>query len=125
LVVYVELFQLCGFDFVWRKNPMDLSVSQEATIHVKPVDRRGNPSNLPLDAPPAYVASNPLLLNVQPAADGLSALLVPTGETGAVDVTITASYKGTALTPAVEHVNLTAGIPVGFVITEDAPVDQP
>jgi hypothetical protein len=101
----------------------DLPVTDKVTAHAQPVDARGNSTNLPLDAPPSWTAANPLILATAPAADGLSCVLSAI-DIGVTDVTVAASYKGNPLTPAVFTVNITAGIPSGFVITFDAPIPQ-
>ncbi len=102
---------------------MDLSVTQKQLVHVAPVDKAGNTVAVTLDAPPTWVASNPQLLALAPAADGLSCEFTPTGTIGTLNVTVSAAFKGAPLS-GVLSVNLTAGVPTGFVFTFDPPVSQ-
>ncbi len=101
----------------------DLPVTDKVTAHARPVDARGNPVTVTLDAPPTWTPANPLILSVAPAVDGLSCVLTAI-EVGSTDVTVAGAFKGTALTPAVFTVNIAAGTPSGFVISFDAPVAQ-
>ena len=107
--------------------PETLQVTQKVLAHVALVDKFGNTiTGVALDAPPVWVASNPLNLALAPAADGLSCEFTPTGTgAGTVEtVTVSGAFKGVALAPAVLTVDLAAGNPSGFVVTFDAPVAQ-
>lgn len=58
------------------------------TVSVAYVDRRGNPATV--DSVPVWATDHPELLTIDPADDGMSALVAAAGPTGSAQVTVTA-----------------------------------
>lgn len=65
-----------------------LPIDRVVTVSIQPVDAAGNAA--PVDAAPAWSSSNPSLISIAPAADGLSAELCPTGQLGPVQISVSA-----------------------------------
>ena len=65
---------------------MDLVItsSQQFRVDIEPVDKAGNPSTLA--SVPMWSVSDPALLVVEPAADGMSAVVSATGKLGTAQV---------------------------------------
>jgi len=93
-----------------------------ATATLTPVDVAGLPTTLPDGTPPPSWASRDPAVVVTPAADGMSATLAPaTPPVLATGVIITASTTlpdGTAISGSGNPIDVVAGGPTGFQITE-------
>ena len=68
--------------------------SQQFRVEIQPVDKAGNPGTLA--TVPVWSASDPTLLTVAPAADGMSAVVSATGKLGAAQVDVTAEGDPTS-----------------------------
>ncbi len=95
---------------------------KKVTLSIQPVDARGNPAKI--DGVPAWSSSDPAVLEVTPAADGLSAVAVPVGPLGVVQVNVQADadlgegveeisdvIKLTVVGAAAKNLGLTVGTP--------------
>src|SRR6266478_125156 len=67
---------------------LQLTDTQKCTLSIAPVDAKGNPA--PVDGAPSWSVSDPALLDVAPAADGLSAVVTAKGPLGAGQVNVQA-----------------------------------
>ena len=61
--------------------------SQQFRVEIQPVDRAGNPGTLTSE--PVWSASDPTILTVTTAADGMSAVVSATGKLGTAQVNVT------------------------------------
>ncbi len=61
---------------------------QKATLSIAPVDAKGNPA--PVDGAPSWSVSDPTLLDIAPADDGLSAVVTARGPLGSGQVNVQA-----------------------------------
>lgn len=73
---------------------MDLKVDGQYQVAVSEQDKFGNLEQVPFDAAPAYSVSDASMMSLQPAADGLSCLLIPSGKVGPVKVQFLGSIGG-------------------------------
>ena len=96
---------------------MDLKVSQEVPVSIVAEDRFGNPTGA-CDAPPSWSVSDPSLGAATVAADGMSAVFIPSGKIGACQLQVSGIAQGHSIAGALD-LNLLAG-----VIQPGAPVDQ-
>lgn len=80
-------FQIRGF------FPMSLvlSVTQRVALAIQPVDAHGNPA--PVDGAPVWEVSDPSIVSLGVAEDGLSAFVRATGAPGHVQVRVTADAR--------------------------------
>src|SRR4051794_31467381 len=67
---------------------LTITDTQTDTLTLAPKDRRGNPASL--DGTPTWTSSDPGVLTVTPAADGMSAEISAVGPLGSATVTVTA-----------------------------------
>ena len=107
--------------------PMSLIMTdtQKFAASVSFVDAKGNPAQV--EGVPAWNASDPSILTVTPAADGLSAEVVAVGPLGTSQVSVTADADlGEGVTPIVGvlDVQVVAGQAVAVSISTSAPVEQ-
>ncbi|MBK7542797.1 MAG: hypothetical protein IPI57_13705 [Candidatus Competibacteraceae bacterium] len=70
---------------------LTLQVTQQFPIEIQPVDARGNPAAV--DGAPAWSVSDETLLTVDPADDGLSAVVSAVGPVGSAQVTVRADAR--------------------------------
>jgi len=68
--------------------------SQQFGVEIQPVDKAGNPGTLA--TVPVWSASDPTILTVAPAADGMSAVVSAAGKLGAAQVHVTAEDDPTS-----------------------------
>ena len=61
--------------------------SQQFSVEIQPVDKFGNPGTLA--SVPVWAASDPTILTVVPAADGMSAVVSAAGKLGVAQVKVT------------------------------------
>jgi hypothetical protein len=66
---------------------LQLTDVQEVDLSIGPKDREGNPAQL--DGVPTWVSSDPSIVTVTAAADGLSAVAATVGPLGTATVTVT------------------------------------
>jgi len=81
--------------------------SQQFRVEIQPVDRAGNPGTLTSE--PVWSASDPTILTVVPAADGMSAVVSAMGKLGAAQVNVTADGDPT---PGVNTITGTVDVQV-------------
>ena len=81
--------------------------SQQFKVEIQPVDRAGNPGTLA--SGPVWSASDPTILMVVPAADGMSAVVSAMGKLGAARVNVTAEGDPT---PGVNTITGTVDVQV-------------
>lgn len=99
---------------------MDLVItaSQQFRVDIEPVDKAGNPSTLA--HVPVWSVSDPAILAVEPAADGMSAVVSATGKLGTAQVSVTAGGNPTSeantITGTVD-VQVVAGKAVSLCLT--------
>jgi hypothetical protein len=65
-----------------------LTSVQQADLFIRPEDKKGNPA--PVDGVPEWSVSDPTVLDLLTAADGLSALVVAKGPAGTAQVNVSA-----------------------------------
>lgn len=102
-----------------------ITVVQQVPVTAQPVDAKGNPTQTTFPTPPAWSVSDPTILSVSPAADGLSAVVTAVGKIGTATVTVSGTPTGaTAPITGSATVDVTAAAPVAFTLTFGTAVDQ-
>jgi len=81
--------------------------SQQFKVEIQPVDKAGNPGTLASVA--MWSTSDPTILTVAPAADGMSAVVSAMGKLGTAQVTVTAEGDPT---PGVNTITGTVAVQV-------------
>jgi hypothetical protein len=81
--------------------------SQQFKVDIQPVDKAGNPGTLA--SVPVWSVSDPTIVTVAPAADGLSAVVTATGKLGTAEVHVTAEGDPT---PGVDTITGTLAVQV-------------
>ena len=92
----------------------------QATATLTPIDAVGNATTLPDGtAPPSWTSSDPAVV-VSAAADGLSAILTPSGTlaTGVVITATTTLASGAVITGSGAPIDVVASGPTSFAIQE-------
>lgn len=103
-----------------------MSNSQFTTLHVKFVDKKGQPA--PVDGPPQWSTDNSDVLALALATDGMSCTISSIGPIGAATVTLQADADlGAGVTPIIGtlDVTITGGTAVSVTIDADPPTEQP
>jgi hypothetical protein len=103
-----------------------LTDSQQVLLSVAFTDKKGNPA--PVDGAPTWLVDNPNVLALQPAADGMSCLVLAVGPLGSARVSLTADADmgaGTVDVAGVFDVDVIAGAASVAVISAGAPSEQP
>lgn len=98
--------------------------TQKVSLAIKPVNKKGNPA--PLDGVPQWSSSDPNVIAVTPAADGLSCV-ASAGATGTATVSVTADADlGAGVTPLAGTVDFDVkpGPAVSLGITTGTPEEQ-
>ena len=108
-------------------SPMSLilSVVQQVTLSIAPVDVKGNPA--PIDGAPAWSVIDPTIATLAVAPDGLSAELIA-ATVGHVQVTVSADARlgpDVSTITGVLEVDVVAAEAVSLGITAGEPVNQP
>ena len=102
-----------------------LSVVQQVTLSIAPVDVKGNPA--PIDGAPAWSVIDPTIATLAVAPDGLSAELIA-ATVGHVQVTVSADARlgpDVSTITGVLEVDVVAAEAVSLGITAGEPVNQP
>ncbi len=101
-------------------NKMQMTDVQQSVAHIAAVDAEGNPATL--DSVPAWVSSDPSIVIVAAAPDGMSAVVSsPTpGPLGSAVVTVTAKIGGIDVS-ATLAVDIIASTATAINIATDAP----
>jgi hypothetical protein len=104
-----------------------MKATQEVTAGpVAAVDAQGNPALL--DGPPIWTSSDETILTVEPAADGLNALIKAAGAVGAAQIRVDGDADtgaGVETLTAILEFEILAGKAVGLSVAVGTPVDQP
>lgn len=124
LAMGATLFAAITFEAIRAVGPQEeilvmsfvLSDSQQTTVAVAFKDKRGNVTKA--DGIPAWTVSDPALLAVTPAADGLTAAVAAVGPVGAGSVTAKLGGVSASL-----DVQVVAGPPASAVVTAGDPVE--
>ncbi len=96
-----------------------LTDSQQVKFAIAFQDKRGNPATAP-GGKPVWSASDPTVLSVVPADDGLSAVVSAVGPLGNAQVQVQAGMlTGTAA------ITIVAGDAATIALTAEAPTDEP
>jgi hypothetical protein len=108
------------FPGVKKMATLVLTDEQKCSLAIAAVDAAGNPAVLA--AVPVWASSNPTVLSVVAAADGMSAEITAAGPLGASQVSVSADPGGGAapITGTLD-VTVTASAAVAFTITPGAP----
>lgn len=106
-----------------KDDKMNLKINQNLPLSVKFEDAQGNAASV--DGAPAWSVTDASLATLQPSADGLSCLVVPTGPTGSLTVqcaadvdlgsgvtTILGSLDLVLVSAEATQVDISAGTPV-------------
>lgn len=102
-----------------------LSDSQKFDATVGFVDKKGQPAKV--DGVPSWTVSDPTILSVEPAADGMSATVKAIGPLGTSQVSVTADAdlgEGVRNVVGTLDVEVVAGEAVAANINAGAPVEQ-
>ena len=81
--------------------------TQQFEVQIQPMDKVGNPGTLARG--PVWSASDPTILSVVPAADGMSAVVSAVGKMGVAQVNVTAAGDST---PGVNTITGTVDVQV-------------
>lgn len=102
-----------------------LTVTQQSTLSIQPVDLRGNPARV--DGVPAWTVSSPDVLALTVEADGLSALIRATGLVGTAQLNVSADAdlgEGVVTITGTLDVEVQSAQAVGIVINAGPPTEQ-
>lgn len=103
-----------------------LTDSQQTTLSVKFVDKKGNPAAV--DGVPEWSTDNTDVLSLTPAADGMACLASSLGPLGVANVTLKADADlGAGSTPIIGtlEIDVTGGTATTVSIDASTPVEQP
>lgn len=115
-------------------SDMNLKDNNQLPISISPADEFGNPTQSAFDAAPTWSVDDVSIATVSPAADGLSAVVTPTGKLGSCNVQALGLVGGNQIQGTLEldiiagdvaEVTLTPGSPVAFVPATPAPTAPP
>lgn len=101
--------------------PTIMTDSQQIPYTLEFDDKKGNPTAAPPGVVPAWTVSDPTILAVNPAADGLSAVVTALGVTGTAQVQAT----GGLLSPVFDTIQVIPGAAVGLGLKPGVPTEQP
>ncbi len=99
--------------------------SQQCDLAIKPIDRKGKPAQV--DGVPVWASSDVTIATVEPAADGLSALVKAADNLGPVQISVTADADlGTGIEniTGVLDIEVAAGKAVSLAIIAGTPAEQ-
>lgn len=99
-----------------------LTDSQQVALAVTATDKRGNPTGQ-FDQSPSWSVSDPNILAVAPAVDGMSAVVSAAGPLGAAQVNVTALVNGNTIAGTLD-VEVHAGEAVNISLVAGAPSEQ-
>lgn len=103
-----------------------ITSSQQVTISVKFVDKKGNPA--PVDGVPQWSTDNTDVFTLTPAADGMSCVCAAVGAIGDGKITLNADADlGAGVTPIIGTVDgsVTAGQATTVNLDVSTPSEQP
>lgn len=104
---------------------LKITDSQNVTLTIKPVDKKGNPA--PVDGVPVWATSDDTKATVAPAVDGLSAVVSAVGPLGAVQISVSADADlgtGVKSITGLLDIEVIAGEAAALAIEAGAPVEQ-
>lgn len=105
---------------------LNLTDTQQATLSIQPVDKKGNPA--PVDGVPVWASSNTEVLTVEPAADGMSAVAKAVGPLGSAVVSVKVDADlGSGVTELSGglDVSVSGGGATSITVTAGTPEEQP
>lgn len=97
---------------------------QKVNLSIKPLDAVGNPAAL--FGAPVWASSDPAILTVTPAADGMSCMVTTVGPLGTAQVTVAcvASADGKDKLNGVLDIQVVSSEATSVSISNDAPVSR-
>lgn len=101
-----------------------LLATQEVDLAIQPKDKKGNPAQI--DGVPAWLSSNPDVVTLVPAQDGLSCL-AKAGTIGTAQVSVTADADlgtGVKQITGMLEINVAAGEAVSVGVIVGTPREQ-
>jgi hypothetical protein len=102
-----------------------LTDSQMCNLAIRPLDRKGKPAQV--DGTPVWASSNPSLVEVKPAVDGLSCDIVAL-DLGTCQVSVTADvdlFRGVRELTGTLDVTVVAGEAAVIEVIAGTPTEQP
>lgn len=105
---------------------LQLSSSQEATLSIAPLDKKGNPASV--DGTPIWLTDNTQVLALTPSDDGLSCKVAAVGPLGSALVSVTADAdmgEGVKAIVGTLSVNVNAGEAITIAIQPGPVTEQP
>ena len=102
-----------------------ITSTQNCSLSIQPVDAHGNPALV--DGTPIWSVSDPSVLSIAAAADGLSAEIAALGPVGTSQVSVQADAdlgSGVVTIAGTLDVQVAAGQAVGLSISAGTPVEQ-
>lgn len=104
---------------------MILTDTQEVDLSIQPEDKKGKPAQV--DGTPAWVSSDPTIVEVIPAADGLSAVAKAGANLGHAQISVSADADlgaGVITITGVMEFDIVAGQAVSLGVVAGAPREQ-
>ncbi len=104
---------------------MIITDTQQVDLAIKPVDKKGKPGQV--DGVPTWASSNPAVAAVEPAQDGLSAVVKTADELGTTQISVTADADlGEGVTPIAGTIDIevVGGQAVSLGIIAGTPQEQ-
>lgn len=112
-----------------RGESMSVAVTltdiQQVLVSLVFVDAEGNVTSDAPDAPPAWSSSDPAIVTVSPADDGMTATLSTVGPEGQATVTVDATVGGTALPSLAVMASVVGSAPTSLTATVGTPTTRP
>ncbi len=108
-----------------QQMPLVMTATQQCELTMQPLDAKGNPA--PIDGIAEWAVSNPGVCSIQPAPDGITALVVAIA-IGDTQVNATADAdlgSGTRQITGLIDVSIKAAEAVSLGIVAGTPVEQP
>lgn len=101
---------------------LQLTDLQKCPLSISATDAKGNAATLP--NPPAWTVSDPTILSVTPAADGMSAEVAAVGPEGTAQVVVTADLGGGQNATGTLNVTVVGSAATNIAVTPGTPVSQ-
>ena len=104
---------------------MILTDTQEVDLSIQPVDKKGKPAQV--DGTPQWVSSDPAVVEVVPAADGLSCVAKAKDNLGHAQISVSADAdlgEGVRTITGVLDIDVVAGEAVSLAVITGTPREQ-